>query len=455
MRHAPRILWLVTLVSCLLSVQLAAGESHPTKVPLAQVSISPTRVEWLPLADHKNLVLTVAGPEDFYLQRELRDGEAPSFSSLDFKDNRLPDGIYTYELRAAGEKVQSGHLWVQEGRFFDKLPADVKPPIRSITAQETITNGDLIVPGQACIGADCASGDANGAALKLQEFGNLQIHFDSMGCCYPSENDWTIQATDAATLSPDFMILDSTAGTTPFRIGAGAPTNAITILNNGNIGVGTLTPAAQLHVRGTDTGFRNRIFVENASATTTPREMLEIRNNGGSVFILKDTSVAQRWAVGTSGSSLVNDNQANAGLEFTLGPTGNLTIAGTLTRSRDQARHRVRETRRDPGQGHDPADHHLEPQDGRSFRTAPGTHGPGLLRRLRPRRGGRPPHRRPGYRGREPGLHPGAQQQGDRRPGRKGHGDRDTAPRELRSRPAAGYAGEARLGPEGRSGIGK
>jgi hypothetical protein len=301
------------------------------------MSVAATRVDWAPQADYKHLVLTVAGPEGFYVRRELPAGEAPSFSALDSPDGRLPDGVYAYELRSEGSAVQSGYLWIQGGSFVDRIPADVKPPVRKVTAQETdLPPGGLVVQGQACIGADCVPGDGTGgSALKIKEFGNRVILFDA-GCCYPSENDWSIQATDAATLSPNFMIRDLTGATIPFTISAGAPTNAFTILNNGNIGLGTLTPAAQLHIRGTDTGFRNRIFVENASGTTTPREMLEIRNNGGAVFIFKDSSVAQRWGVGTNGSTFIIDNQANSGVEFTLSSTGNLTIGGTLTQNSDR-----------------------------------------------------------------------------------------------------------------------
>jgi hypothetical protein len=422
MRHAPKLLWLVVLGLCLLSVPLTAEEPRPVKPQLARTSITPTRVEWLPLADHDNLVLTVAGPENFYFERELRAGETPSLSALDVQDNRLPDGVYAYELRSEGAAVQSGHLWVQEGRFVDQIPADVKPPIRNITALEEIIPDDLIVQGHACIGGDCVSGDASGTTpLRIKgEFANRQILFDG-SCCYPTERDWALQVVDPSSgPNGDFVIRDQTSSTTPFKIGGGAPENAFTILYNGNIGLGTLTPdaklhlygsatsdvfeslgpspasgpafnigygggsfgrgaaflnvrpdasatapnpslrimtanvermivtnvgdvgigtsspAAQLHVRGTDSGFRNRIFVENASGTTTPREMLELRNNGSPVLILKDTSLPQRWGIGMFGSSYIIDNQANTGVEFTLGTTGNLTIAGTLTQNSDR-----------------------------------------------------------------------------------------------------------------------
>ncbi len=101
------------------------------------------------------------------------------------------------------------------------------------------------------------------------------------------------------------------------------------VTNTGNVGIGTSSPSTQLHVRNTGSG--GKILAENASGTTTPRELLEIRNNGGAAFILADTSTPQRWSIISFGGSLIQDNQANAGLELSLSPTGNLAIAGTLT----------------------------------------------------------------------------------------------------------------------------
>ncbi len=51
---------------------------------------------------------------------------------------------------------------------------------------------------------------------------------------------------------------------------------------------------------------------------------------------LEDTSVAQRWTFGTSGSSFFVDNQASAGVELSLSQTGNLFIDGVLTQNSDR-----------------------------------------------------------------------------------------------------------------------
>ncbi len=77
----------------------------------------------------------------------------------------------------------------------------------------------------------------------------------------------------------------------------------------------------------------NKVLVDENSGTTTPREMMELQNNGGTILILDDSSVAQRWSFGTSGANFVIDEQANGGTEFSLSNTGNLTITGIYSPS--------------------------------------------------------------------------------------------------------------------------
>jgi hypothetical protein len=304
------------------------------KAPLAHLEVASGRVDWLPEVNER-LVLTVAGPEDLFLRREFQPGQMPYLNLADSKGNPMPDGSYAYELRVLQrlpEKltkvppVQSGFLSVQEGRFVDlsrqSKPAP-KPPL--LPTKDITENDDLVVQGQ----------DGPVLTLKGDIATLLQIKFDNTDCCHPSTRDWALQANDIGSSTGDFLFRDLSAGTIPFRIGSAVPNNALTIYSNGNIGLGTLTPGNHLHVLGS--AGTNKVLIEEASGTTTPREILEVRNNGGSVLIYEDTSVAQRWASGTFGANFVLDEQAHAGVEYTFTNTGNLTIAGTLTQgsSRD------------------------------------------------------------------------------------------------------------------------
>lgn len=278
-------------------VPATAAEPRQPETPIARMNVGPISVDWRPAVDYENLVLTVAGPNDFYIHQEFVPGQAPSLSLFQPGGERLPDGVYAYELRAVlrqdqklheksaeareaeddfdaqelqevgklpeGPLMQSGHLWVQEGSFVAKFPVPLSPPnqrgsaskspIRNLAAEDIVYNEDLIVKAQACIGSDCLEGDANGPILTLKEIFGGQIKFKAMDCCVPYARSWALQANDPIAGNGDFSIRDSLQGTIPFRIGAAAPDNALTIWFNGNVGLGTLTPGAKLHLFGTAT----------------------------------------------------------------------------------------------------------------------------------------------------------------------------------------------------------
>lgn len=113
---------------------------------------------------------------------------------------------------------------------------------------------------------------------------------------------------------------------------AGAQTNSLEVTANGFVGLGTPTPQSQLHVRGTDPAIAStKLLVENAAATSSQREVFELRNHGGVSFIFEDTTVPERWSFASFTNSFIINNQASAGIEYRFGPTGNLVIAGSLT----------------------------------------------------------------------------------------------------------------------------
>jgi hypothetical protein len=400
------------------------------------MTLSASRIDWQPAADSEHLTLTVAGPEGLWLRRDFEAGQPASLSLADPAWEHLPDGSYTWELRATPSPgklsqkslVESGHFFVKDGSFVaarKKAPAAPSRPPRLLTAEDLVEDGNLVVIGNACIGETCTSSDDDYSALRLKAPQPNILFDDDFVEGGSTPHDWGLFINPSS--AAEFSIADVENGLIPFTIAGGAPNSSVYVASNGNLGLGTATPAvridvranatgqaterlqnssatgysgteyidnagtvglffgldnangntrlnsvankpivvltnstermrvtsagdvgigtnspsAQLHIRGADTGFRNKIIVENVSGTTTPRELLEIRNNGAAAFILKDTSVTQRWGVGTFGSSLVTDNQASAGIEYTFGPTGNLTIAGTLTQGSD------RDTKRD------------------------------------------------------------------------------------------------------------
>jgi len=146
---------------------------------------------------------------------------------------------------------------------------------------------------------------------------------------------FTAQTWDIAGNEANFFVRDVTGGSRlPFRIRPGAPTSSIDINASGNVGIGTASPSNKLHVSGSDGTTKE--LIQESSGTTSPRELLELRNNGGTILVLDDTSDPTRWTFGTSGSSFVVDEQAHTGVEMSLTNTGNMIISGTLTQNSDR-----------------------------------------------------------------------------------------------------------------------
>ncbi|MES1244537.1 MAG: tail fiber domain-containing protein [Acidobacteriota bacterium] len=273
--------------------------------------------------------LRIAGPGALYIQKEFAAGEPPSFNAL---DRQLLDGVYSYELRAAGDVVQTGSLWVQDGRFIEPQAQESKPPLRNVTAQTTVVPDDLLVQGQACIGANCGLANLNGSALSIREYGNYQIKFDADNCCVPWEVPWVLQANEPG-VSGDFLIRGFGLSN-PFRINAYAPDNSFTIFAGGNIGLGTSTPAQKLHVVGSNGA--TQTLIEETSATTALRTLVQLKNNGDIRLNYNNTATGVQW-----GANMISGNykliKAGAGVTAVdVQGNGNVTIAGILIQNSDR-----------------------------------------------------------------------------------------------------------------------
>ena len=109
---------------------------------------------------------------------------------------------------------------------------------------------DLIVTGSICGGFDCVNGESFGFdTLRLKE-NNLRINFDdtSSSASFPG-NDWRIVINDSSNGGGNyFAIEDSTAGSIPFRVEAGAPANTLYVESTGDVGIKTANPVVDLHI---------------------------------------------------------------------------------------------------------------------------------------------------------------------------------------------------------------
>jgi len=143
---------------------------------------------------------------------------------------------------------------------------------------------------------------------------------------------FTAQTWDIASNETNFFIRDATNGSQlPLRIRPSAPSNSIFVDADGDIGLGTASPTAPLHVRRTDG--TATVLVEEASGTVAGRTMLTLSNNGPAFLRLENTNVAAdaRWVFSHDGTGNLGINRDGGINEFFLDPAGNLTLTGTLT----------------------------------------------------------------------------------------------------------------------------
>lgn len=242
-----------------------------------------TRVTWAPVnAMFDRAVLTVSGPGDVYFQKSFEAGAVPCFSAVDENGVPLPDGSYRYELtkapyvspevrealfaaREAGDKslienlqktgklprtptVESGSFSIRNGSLITSDMVETQPDV-------TVPYTDPTIRYSLCVGGDCLDAETFGAdTIRLKE-NNLRIHFHdtSNSASFPT-NDWRITINDQTNGGANkFSIDDVDAGRTPFTIEAGSRANALYVDASGRVGLGTSTPAEDLHIWYGDT----------------------------------------------------------------------------------------------------------------------------------------------------------------------------------------------------------
>lgn len=148
----------------------------------------------------------------------------------------------------------------------------------SVLAADTVFTDDVIIslggvpvrPG-ICIGGAC-NADAEDLTLnkiRLKE-SVLRVHFVDTTTQFPgSGTDWRMIINGlGAGASNFFAIQDIDSDTIPFRVDAGALDNALRVDSSSRVGLGTATPAANLHIKDGDTP--DIVFEQDGSGGFTP-----------------------------------------------------------------------------------------------------------------------------------------------------------------------------------------
>ena len=161
--------------------------------------------------------------------------------------------------------------------------------------------------------------DGDTPALRLQQDGS---------------SGFAAQTWDVAGNEAGFFVRDVTNGSRlSFRIEPGAPSSSIHIEANGDVGIGTSSASAPVHVRRTDG--TSRILVQEASSTIALRSMLTLENNGNPQILFRDTNQSsEEWRIGIRNPQRFEISRNGTGVsELQIDSSGNLTVSGTINGS--------------------------------------------------------------------------------------------------------------------------
>ena len=302
---------LLTVVAVLGVVVVA--EAAPAR--LANPNAGPAGIEWRPVATEMGLVLTVSGPQGFYLRQEYGPGQTASFSVFDSAGAVRPAGSYVYELRAVpqiddatrtqlqaaresgaepgvlgkagrrAQEVQSGAFAIANSSIVmggDSEPGAGKPAGGSrIAPKDQVIPDDLIVQSSICAGFDCVNGENFGFDTIRMKENNTRIDFtDTSAGSFPSQ-DWEIAANDSASGGRNALIV-SDENTQLFVIESGNIANALYVDDTARVGLRTSTPVLDLHIA---TGNTPAIRLEQTNASGFTAQTWDIAGNEANFFV--------------------------------------------------------------------------------------------------------------------------------------------------------------------------
>lgn len=107
--------------------------------------------------------------------------------------------------------------------------------------------------------------------------------------------------------------------------------DSLFVTTGGDVGVGTETPDAALHVHHSDGD--TQLHVEESSSTAALRTLVLLENNGGIRLQFQDHSIPRLWTFRTAGNNFVLDSDEITGAAMRLEGNGNMILQGEITTS--------------------------------------------------------------------------------------------------------------------------
>ncbi|WP_157705861.1 tail fiber domain-containing protein [Roseovarius faecimaris] len=189
-----------------------------------------------------------------------------------------------------------------------------------VFTDDVVISGPDAAPGRLCVGEDCADGETFPSGtfdgvIKMSANNNIIDFNDTSGSSFP-DRDWRIQANETSGTEA-FFIEDMTEGSKPFYITGSAPSNALFIAADGDIGLGTTLPGEELHVTGASPNLR-------LEDTSSPFYTWDVGGNQGVFFVEDVTAITFPFRIfaGAPDGSFAITSSGNVGLGLTSASTG-------------------------------------------------------------------------------------------------------------------------------------
>ncbi len=192
---------------------------------------------------------------------------------------------------------------------------------------------NVIIEGSLCVGFDCAPGIAFGFDTIILKENNLRVFYDdtSVAASFP-RNDWRVRVNDSANGGGSYYAIeDATAGRTPFRVDAGARNNALYVDSQGDIGIGTSTPAVDIDIK---TGNTPTVRLQQDGSSGFAPQTWDLAGNETSFFIRDATNGStlpfRIFPSAPSSSLIIEGTTGDVGIG-TNSPSGKLHTSGSGT----------------------------------------------------------------------------------------------------------------------------
>ncbi len=340
--------WYILLMFALIMIAIGANTaSIYAQKPVDVMIVNPEKV-WWNVHGENGFILRISGPDNIVIEQEIAAGVVPTFTGLTSNGDQYPDGLYSYELWAqpaparrlaavqtrgidetavqpSAEVLSSGYFTINNGLFITRSNGENSVNTINTPADQVILD-DLIVDGSFCVGFDCVNGEAFGFDTQILKENNLRIYFNdtSVSASFP-RNDWRITINDSANGGASYFgIDDATANRRVFSLRAGAPSNALVVDSNGDVGLGTNTPVLDMHIVSGDTpGVR----LDQRGGGWTP-QIWDIAGNEANFFIRDVThgnTLPFRIIPNAPENSIYVNSDGRVGLG-TNSPTGELDV---------------------------------------------------------------------------------------------------------------------------------